>query len=100
MIKHKEGEIFTSNDEVYIQLKTKKEKYYRYLVNQYLSPYTIPKGYTIHHIDGDHTHNSLDNFFICPTYLHVHLHRCCKPLNILTSNLEQFRKLLEEGKII
>ena len=34
----------------------------------------IPRDYDIHHIDGDHNNNSLDNLLLLPRALHGRLH--------------------------
>ena len=35
----------------------------------------IPKGYHVHHIDGDKTHNKLENLVIIPGWLHIREHK-------------------------
>lgn len=35
----------------------------------------IPRDYDIHHIDGDHHNDSLDNLLLLPRALHAELHR-------------------------
>jgi hypothetical protein len=35
----------------------------------------IPKGYHVHHIDGDRTHNQIENLFLLPAGMHSSWHQ-------------------------
>lgn len=49
----------------------------------------IPRDYDIHHIDGDHNNDSLDNLLLLPRDLHAELHHA----------EDMFRRMMEVGNL-
>ena len=45
------------------------------IVKNYFHLRYLPKGYHIHHKDGDHTNNELDNLVLQPQDIHMLIHR-------------------------
>lgn len=90
-MKHLLGDTWQNkNGEKYIKTEQGRKLYYRYLVEQYIG-HPIPEGYTVHHIDFNHTNNTLDNFLLIPTALHVWIHRTKFTKNLFVSNLSKFK---------
>ena len=96
-MKHKIGDIWiTGSGETNIKTNTgKTQSYHRFLVEEYFG-FQIPNGYVIHHIDFNHLNNTLSNFLIIPTALHIWIHRT--KTNYLSSNLEVFKNLYTNTK--
>lgn len=89
-MKHNEGEVYKDNKgETWIKTRKGRVVYYRFLVEEYLG-FTIPEGYSIHHLNSNHSDNRLENLAIINTSLHFFLHRC-KAENLFTSNLEHIK---------
>ena len=76
-----------------IQIKTPEgtKSYYRYLVEQYIG-FPLPKGYTVHHIDCNHSNNELQNLMIVPTPIHVWIHRTNGTKLLFESNLDRIKE--------
>lgn len=88
-MKHQLGDIWTdSRGELQIRTQSGTKTYYRHLVEDYLGT-TLPEGWTVHHIDFDHSNNNLDNLMVVPTPLHVWIHRCRGTKDLFVSNLGQ-----------
>jgi hypothetical protein len=85
-VKRELGEIWIRDNEKYIKTDDGIKSYYRYLVEQYLG-FPIHPGYIVHHINGNHNDNRLENFLILPKSLHFYVHRC-GALSLFSSNLE------------
>ena len=77
--------------EWYIKTEEGTKTYYRYLVEQYLG-FKIPNGYSIHHLNENHSDNRLENFLILPTSLHFYIHRTKGTKNLFESNLEKIKE--------
>lgn len=89
-MKRNEGDIWERSHEIVIKHKGKIKNYYRYLVEEYIG-FEIPEGYTVHHINEDHTDNRIENFCIIPTPLHVWIHRTRDTKDLLESNLDKIK---------
>lgn len=89
-MKRNEGDIWFRNGEKVIKFKGKIKTYYRYLVEHYIG-FELPEGYTVHHLNEDHTDNRIENLCVIPTKLHVWIHRTGKTKNLLESNLKKIR---------
>lgn len=89
-MKRKELDVWFRNGERVIKYKGKIKTYYRYVVEYYLG-FEIPPGYTVHHLNEDHSDNRLENLCIIPTKLHVWIHRTGGSKDILSSNIEKVK---------
>ena len=71
------GEIYWTTDDWYIRIEEedgiKHYRYYKWLYEQHNGP--IPDGYDVHHIDGNHYNNDLDNLQVVSRSEHMHLHK-------------------------
>lgn len=72
-----------------------KKKIYRQMVEDYLG-HPIPKGFSVHHISGDHNDNRLENLFICRQPVHLKLHQTGSGY-LLNSNLDVIKEQLDKG---
>ena len=72
--------------------KTVKEYLHRYMWECANGP--IPKGYDVHHIDGNHDNNTLDNFALVLNENHVKHHH----ENISEGRKAKLRKVLEDNR--
>lgn len=89
-MKHNLNETWTDkNGEKLIKTETGTKKYYRYLVEHFIG-HELPKGLTVHHIDFNHSNNSLENLLIIPTPLHAWIHRTKGTVDIFISNLHKY----------
>ena len=90
-MKHKVGDIWVyKNGETYIRTEKGTKSYHRYLVEEYLG-HPIPDGLIVHHIDFNHYKNTLENFLLIPSSLHIYIHRC--NATKFSSNLHLFKNI-------
>lgn len=85
-MKRNEGDTWIRNKEMVIKYNGKIKTYYRYLVEKEIG-FELPEGYTVHHLNEDHTDNRIENLCVIPTKLHVWIHRTGKTKDLLESNI-------------
>jgi Zn-dependent peptidase ImmA (M78 family) len=73
--RHHRGDIWISaRGELCIRTSKGKKAYHRFVVEEYIG-YKLPQELTVHHINGNHSDNSLSNLMIISEELHMLLHK-------------------------
>lgn len=57
---------------------------------------TIPKGYDIHHIDGDRENNSIGNLLLLPDWMHRELHKRWDAIEPIFGDFTKAKKILSK----
>lgn len=91
-MKHPLGSTWqTKTGELLVKTETGTQSCHRYLVELYLG-FPIPQGFSVHHINFNHSDNRLENLMLLPTPLHTWLHRTKNTQDLFTSNLEKIKR--------
>ena len=89
------GEYFSKDEKTgYWQNTKTRERMHRYVWKHYYGD--IPKGFRVHHVDGDKSNNDISNLALLPHEAHVKLHaknRSPETLKKLQDNCERIRLL-------